>query len=69
MAKMKRPIGDMVSGKVGNVMFVVRESESYVRAAPQRKKSLSLEYNGCQAHSTFCFNPSVSGIDSSVTGG
>jgi hypothetical protein len=35
---MKRPIGDLVSGKVGNVVFVVWDGDSYVRAAPQRKK-------------------------------
>jgi len=39
MAKMKRPIGDMVSGKVGNAVFFVLDGESYVRAAPQRKKT------------------------------
>jgi hypothetical protein len=39
MAKMKRPIGDMVSGKVGNVVFFVWDGESYVRAAPERKKT------------------------------
>jgi hypothetical protein len=38
MAKMKRPIGDLVSGKIGNVVFVTMGGKSYVRAAPQRKK-------------------------------
>ena len=38
MAKMKRPIGDVVSGKIGNVVFVNMNGKSYVRAAPQRKK-------------------------------
>lgn len=37
MAKMKRPIGDVVSGKIGNVVFVNMNGKSYVRAAPQRK--------------------------------
>lgn len=38
MAKMKRPIGDLVSGKIGNVVFVNIKNKSYVRAAPIRKK-------------------------------
>ena len=38
MAKMKRNIGDVVSGKIGNVVFVNLNGKSYVRAAPQRKK-------------------------------
>ena len=38
MAKMKRNIGDLVSGKIGNVVFVQLNGKSYVRAAPQRKK-------------------------------
>lgn len=38
MAKMKRHIGDMVSGKIGNVVFVTIKDKSYVRAAPVRKK-------------------------------
>lgn len=38
MAKMKRNIGDVVSGKIGNVVFVNMRGKSYVRAAPQRKK-------------------------------
>lgn len=38
MAKMKRPIGDVVSGKVENVVFVNLNGKSYVRAAPRRKK-------------------------------
>jgi hypothetical protein len=38
MAKMKRPIGDLVSGKIGNVVFVNIKNKSYVRSAPTRKK-------------------------------
>lgn len=38
MAKMKRPIGDMVSGKLGNVVFYRMNGKSYVRSAPKRKK-------------------------------
>ena len=38
MAKMKRPVGDLVSGKIGNVVFFTRNDSSFVRAAPQRKK-------------------------------
>lgn len=38
MAKMKRNIGELVSGKVGNVVFYQLNDESYVRAAPDRKK-------------------------------
>ena len=37
MAKMKRNIGDYVSGKLGNVVFVQSQGKGYVRAAPQRK--------------------------------
>ena len=39
MAKMKRPLGDLVSGKIGNVVFYQLNGESYVRAAPVRKKN------------------------------
>src|SRR5665647_173138 len=38
MAKMKRNIGDLVSGKIGNVVFYQLRGKSYVRAAPKRKK-------------------------------
>lgn len=38
MAKMKRPIGDLVSGKIGNVVFVTMRDKSYVRSAPNRQK-------------------------------
>lgn len=38
MAKMKRNIGDLVSGKIGNVVFFQLNGESYARAAPVRKK-------------------------------
>ena len=39
MAKMKRPVGDMASGKIGNVVFFTRKDSSFVRSAPQRKKT------------------------------
>jgi hypothetical protein len=39
MAKMKRPVGDLVSGKIGNVVFFTRKDSSFVRSAPQRKKT------------------------------
>ena len=38
MAKMKRNIGDLVSGRIGNVVFYTRNGVNYVRAAPDRKK-------------------------------
>lgn len=38
MAKMKRNIGDLVSGKIGNVVFFQLRGKSYVKAAPVRKK-------------------------------
>ena len=38
MARMKRNIGEMVSGKIGNVVFVTINDKSYVRSAPMRKK-------------------------------
>ena len=38
MARMKRNIGDLVSGKLGNVVFYQLNDKSYVRAAPVRKK-------------------------------
>lgn len=38
MAKMKRNVGDLVSGKIGPVVFYQLNGESYVRAAPTRKK-------------------------------
>ena len=38
MARMKRNIGDLVSGKIGNVVFYQLNDQSYVRAAPVRKK-------------------------------
>lgn len=34
---MKRPIGDLVSGKIGNVVFVTIKDKSYVRSAPVRQ--------------------------------
>jgi len=39
MAKMKRPIGDMVSGRIGNVVFFRHNDEAFVKAAPERKKN------------------------------
>lgn len=38
MAKMKRNVGDLVSGKIGPVVFFQLNGESYVRASPNRKK-------------------------------
>lgn len=38
MAKMKRNVGDLVSGKIGPVVFYQLNGESYVRAAPKRKE-------------------------------
>ncbi len=38
MARMKRNIGDLVSGRIGNVVFYERFGVNYVCAAPQRKK-------------------------------
>ncbi|HEY3373382.1 MAG TPA: hypothetical protein VGK10_21235 [Prolixibacteraceae bacterium] len=38
MAKMKRNIGELVSGKIGNVVFFQLNGKGYVKAAPQRKK-------------------------------
>jgi len=38
MARMKRNIGELVSGKIGNVVFYQLNDKSYVRAAPVRKK-------------------------------
>jgi hypothetical protein len=39
MARMKRPVGDLVSGKIGNVVFFTRKDSSFVRAAPKRKET------------------------------
>jgi len=36
---MKRNIGDLVSGRIGNVVFYTRNGVNYVRAAPDRKKN------------------------------
>lgn len=38
MARMKRNIGDQVSGKLLNVVFYQRYGKSYVRAAPTKKR-------------------------------
>jgi hypothetical protein len=38
MAKMKRNIGELVSGRIGNVVFYTRNGVNYVRAVPDRKK-------------------------------
>lgn len=40
MAKMKRPVGDHVSGKLGNVVFYQLRGKSYVRMAPDRKDAV-----------------------------
>lgn len=34
---MKRNVGELVSGKIGNVVFVTNGKNCYVRSAPQRK--------------------------------
>ena len=39
MARLKKNIGELVSGKVGNLVFYQLNGESYVRAAPVRKKN------------------------------
>jgi hypothetical protein len=39
MAKMKRYLGELVSGRIGNVVFFQLNGKSYVRAAPVRKKN------------------------------
>jgi len=39
MAKIKRNIGELVSGKIGKVVFVQMRGKSYVRAAPDRTKN------------------------------
>ena len=39
MAKMKRNVGELVSGKIGNAVFFQLNGKSYVRAAPVRKKN------------------------------
>jgi len=38
MAKMKRNIGELVSGKIGNTVFYQLNGKSYVRAAPSKKR-------------------------------
>ena len=38
MAKIKQNIGDLVSGKIGNLVFFQLNGKSYVRAAPKRKR-------------------------------
>lgn len=38
MARMKRNVGEQVSGKIGNVVFYQRYGKSYVRAAPTKKR-------------------------------
>lgn len=38
MARMKRNVGDLVSGQIGNVVFYQRYGKSYVRAAPTKKR-------------------------------
>ena len=39
MAKIKRNIGELVSGKIGKVVFVQMRGKSYVRAAPDRTRN------------------------------
>jgi len=39
MARIRRNIGELVSGKIGKVVFVQMRGKSYVRAAPDRTKS------------------------------
>jgi hypothetical protein len=39
MAKVKRNLGELVSGKIGNAVFFQLNGKSYVRAAPVRKKN------------------------------
>jgi hypothetical protein len=39
MAKMKRYLGELVSGRIGNVVFFQLNGKSYVRAAPVMKKN------------------------------
>ena len=39
MAKIRRNIGELVSGKIGKVVFVQMRGKSYVRAAPDRTKN------------------------------
>jgi hypothetical protein len=39
MAKMKRYLGELVSGRIGNAVFFTLNGKSYVRAAPVRKKN------------------------------
>ena len=38
MTKVKQGIESMLSGKLGNLVFVQRQGKTYVRRAPQRKK-------------------------------
>ena len=39
MAKIRRNIGELVSGKIGKVVFVQMRGKSYVRAAPDRTRN------------------------------
>ena len=39
MAKVERYLGELVSGKIGNVVFFQLNGKSYVRAAPVRTKN------------------------------
>ena len=43
MARMKRNVGELVSGKIGNVVFYQRYGKSYVRAAPKKRESYTEE--------------------------
>jgi len=39
MAKIRRNIGELVSGKIGKIVFVQMRGKSYVRAAPDRTRN------------------------------
>jgi len=43
MARMKRNVGEQVSGKIGNVVFYQRYGKNYVRAAPKKRESYTDE--------------------------
>ena len=47
MAKMKRNIGDSVSGKIGNVVFVQMGGNSYVISAPFGRKTTGQSNKSC----------------------
>ena len=43
MARMKRNVGEQVSGKIGNVVFYQRYGKDYVRSAPMKKREFWTE--------------------------